>query len=57
MNKPELILVSNLPDIASRELNNPEGTLDWVGMGQVHQPLKVRDCGVERDVQAGFRYM
>lgn len=52
MNKPELILVSNLPDIASRELHNPEGTLDWVGMGQVHQPLKVRDCGEVRDVQA-----
>jgi len=47
---PGLRLVSDMPDIASRELRNPEGTLDWVGMSEVHQPLKVRDGGVVREV-------
>lgn len=52
MNKPELVSVNDMPDIANRELRNPQGTLDWVGMSQVHQPLKVRDAGKVREVQA-----
>lgn len=41
-----------MPDIASRELHAPEGTLDWVGMSEVHQPLRIRDGGMVREVQS-----
>ena len=41
-----------MPDIASRELHAPEGALDWVGMSEVHQPLRIRDGGVVREVQS-----
>ena len=51
-NTPGLVLVTDMPDIASRELRNPEETLDWVGMGDVHQPLRIRDGGNVREVQA-----
>ena len=52
MNKPELVSETDMPDVAMRELLNPEGTLDWVGMSDVHQPLKIRDGREEREVQA-----
>ena len=51
-NTPGLVLVTDMPDIASRELRNPEETLDWVGMSEVHQPLRIRDGGKVREVQA-----
>ena len=51
-NTPGLVLVTDMPDIASRELRNPEETLDWVGMGEVHQPLRIRDGSNVREVQA-----
>ena len=35
---PGLVLITDMPDIASRELHKPEETLDWVGMGEVHHP-------------------
>ena len=39
MNKPELVSETDMPDVAMRELLNPEGTLDWVGMSDVHLSL------------------
>ena len=41
-----------MPDVASRQLHGPEGTLDWVGMGDIRQPLRVRDGGDVHEVQA-----
>ena len=52
MNKPELVSETDMPDVAMGELRSPQGTLDWVGMGDVHQPLKIRDGRDEREVQA-----
>ena len=52
MNKPKLVSETDMPDVAMRELQNPQGTLDWVGMSDVHQPLKIRDGHEEREVQA-----
>ena len=52
MNKPELVSETEMPDVGMRELLNPEGTLDWVGMSDVHQPLKIHDGHEEREVQA-----
>jgi GTP cyclohydrolase I len=51
MNKPELIAVNDLPDVASRELGQPHVTLDWVGMSDIHQPLLVRDGENTKHVQ------
>jgi len=57
MNKPELVIFDDMPDIASAELKEPQGTLNWVGMGAIHQPLLIKDGiikegGEIRQVQA-----
>ncbi|MEO1574417.1 MAG: GTP cyclohydrolase FolE2 [Pseudomonadota bacterium] len=41
-----------MPDIASIEHLHPQGTLDWVGMSDVHVPIRVSDGGVARSVTA-----
>ncbi|MEM8984495.1 MAG: GTP cyclohydrolase FolE2 [Pseudomonadota bacterium] len=41
-----------MPDIAAREHLHPQGTLDWVGMSNVHVPLQVSDGGKTRTVAA-----
>ncbi|MCZ6657813.1 MAG: GTP cyclohydrolase FolE2 [Gammaproteobacteria bacterium] len=51
MNKLELAAVSRMPDVASRELHQPQVALDWVGMSQIHQPLLVKDGGAVKQVQ------
>jgi GTP cyclohydrolase I len=51
MNKPELVAVNDLPDVASHELQQPRVTLDWVGMSDIHQPLLVRDGVHTKHVQ------
>lgn len=51
MNKPELIAVNDMPDVASHELHQPHVTLDWVGMSEIHQPLLVRDGDRTKPVQ------
>ena len=45
-------VLAAMPDIASREHLHPQGTLDWVGMSNVHVPLQVSDSGVARSVAA-----
>ena len=45
-------MLAAMPDIASREHLHPQGTLDWVGMSNVHVPLQVSDGGVARSVAA-----
>ena len=40
-----------MPDIASRELRQPQVSLDWVGMSNIHQPLLVKDGGTIKPVQ------
>ena len=52
MNRPELVAANDMPDIAGRELLQPQATLDWVGMSGVHQPLRIRDGGETCQVQA-----
>jgi len=41
-----------MPDIAQRPLEQPGGTLDWVGMSEIHQPITLRDSGGVRELQA-----
>lgn len=43
---------TEMPDIASDEHQHPQGTLDWVGMSQIHQPILVRDRGDVQKVNA-----
>jgi GTP cyclohydrolase IB len=52
MTKPTLIAFNDLPDVTSAGLHLPNGTLDWVGMSGIHQPLLIRDGKAVRPVQA-----
>jgi GTP cyclohydrolase IB len=52
MNKPELISVNGLPDVARHGLTSPLESLDWVGMSGIHQPLQIRDGRNVRSVQS-----
>ncbi len=52
MNKPELALRYQMPDVASRELTRLQASVDWVGMSDIHQPLLVRDGKHARQVQS-----
>ena len=52
MTAPGLAAQADMPDIASRPLPGGDGALDWVGMGNVRQPLDVRDGDDVRRVDA-----
>lgn len=52
MTKPTLVTSPNMPDVANRQLGEAQATLDWVGMSHVHQPLRVKDGEIIRQVQA-----
>jgi GTP cyclohydrolase I len=52
MSETASISINTMPDIANRELPEEQGTLDWVGMSDVHQPLKVKDGDDLKEVQA-----
>ena len=43
---------TDMPDVAARAVQHADGTLDWVGMGNIRQPLRVRDGGESRPVEA-----
>ena len=55
MSTAKLISVPNMPDIANRALSEAQATLDWVGMSNVHQPLKVKDGEQTKDVHANIQ--
>lgn len=55
MSTPKPVVVENMPDIAGRPHLNPQGTLDWVGMSEIHQPVLVRDGDAEHRVQANVQ--
>lgn len=38
-------LDNTMPDIANAPLPKPQGTLDWVGMANVHQPFVIHEDG------------
>ena len=43
---------ATMPDVAARDVQHAQGALDWVGMGNIRQPLQVRDGGEARPVEA-----
>lgn len=52
MRKSEAALRADMPDIANLALSEPQSTLNWVGMSNVHQPLLLKDGDQVRPVQA-----
>ncbi|MEQ8858198.1 MAG: GTP cyclohydrolase FolE2 [Pseudomonadales bacterium] len=44
-----------MPDIARRPHSKPQGTLDWVGMSDIHQPITLLDGGETQRVQANVQ--
>lgn len=51
MNSLKLPSLANvMPDIANAPLSKPQGTLDWVGMANVHQPFLIDEGGQLRSV-------
>lgn len=46
-----MVLATDMPDVASVAAKH-EGTLDWVGMGAIRQPLDIRDGNTTRSVEA-----
>ena len=55
MNNPQLVDLGAMPDIAGRPHLNPQGTLDWVGMSDIHQPILIRDDNEDVRVQANVQ--
>ena len=45
-------MLAEMPDIAASEHRHPQGTLDWVGMSNVHLPLQISDGGEPHRVAA-----
>ncbi|MCY4011865.1 MAG: GTP cyclohydrolase FolE2 [Gammaproteobacteria bacterium] len=41
-----------MPDVAGRVVGHAEGTLDWVGMGDIRQPIEIRDGDSTRAADA-----
>lgn len=41
-----------MPDVASGASRHPESMLDWVGMGSIRQPLRIRDGEAAREADA-----
>ena len=50
--KPRLATTSHMPDVAERSVQHAEGVLDWVGMGDIRQPIEVADGGTRRAANA-----
>lgn len=51
MNSLKLPSLANaMPDIANAPLSKPQGTLDWVGMANVHQPFLIHENGLPHTV-------
>ena len=56
MSTAKLVSIPDMPDIANRALSEAQATLDWVGMSNVHQPLKVKDGDQTKDVHANTTF-
>lgn len=44
-----------MPDIAQRPHHSPQGTLDWVGMSDIHQSIVIRSGGRDQRLQANVQ--
>ncbi len=55
MSTHKLVPVLDMPDVANKTLIKAQKTLDWVGMSEVHQPLKVKDGEQSKEVHASIQ--
>ena len=55
MSIPKLVPVLDMPDVANKTLARAHKTLDWVGMSDVHQPLKMKDGQQNKEVHASVQ--
>ena len=55
MNTANLAHIHDMPDVANRALSEAQATLDWVGMANVHQPLRVKDGEQNKEVHANIQ--
>ncbi len=55
MNTANLAPIHDMPDVANRALSEAQATLDWVGMANVHQPLRVKDGEQNKEVHANIQ--
>ena len=56
MNTAKLV-TPDMPDIANRTLQSAQAKLDWVGMSNVHQPLRVKDGNQSKEVHANIQVL
>jgi GTP cyclohydrolase I len=52
MSTPLPVKIASMPDIAGRPHSQPQGTLDWVGMSDIHQPVVIGHGKDAQRVQA-----
>ena len=52
LSTPKLVASNDMPDVASRTVLHADGTLDWVGMGDIRQPIDIRDGGTVHRVDS-----
>lgn len=52
LNGAGLKTASEMPDVAARGVRDLAAKLDWVGMSSIRQPLRIRDGGEVRQVEA-----
>jgi len=52
MSPPIGSALAELPDIAGHVHEEPQGTLDWVGMSRIHQPVRLLQGGDTHALQA-----
>ena len=55
MSTVKLVPVLDMPDVANKALTKAQKTLDWVGMSNVHQPLRVKDGDENKEVHASIQ--
>ena len=55
MSTAKLVPVLEMPDVANKTLSRAQTTIDWVGMSDVHQPLKVKDGQQNKEVHASVQ--
>ena len=55
MSTAKLVPVLEMPDVANKTLSRAQTTIDWVGMSDVHQPLKIKDGQQNKEVHASVQ--
>lgn len=52
MSPPPRSALAEMPDVAGHSHHEPQGTLDWVGMSRIHQPIRLPTHGTHHALQS-----